>query len=72
MSVYVSNTALCLCTSGIQPWEDEYVKMAEAMGIDPKVCTHVRGEEATHTVNVKVYLLHFPSDKKVCAFYSIR
>ena len=22
---------------GIQPWEEKYVEMAEAMGIDPKV-----------------------------------
>ena len=27
---------LTTCT-GVQPWEEKYVEMAEAMGIDPKV-----------------------------------
>lgn len=59
--------------TGIQPWEEKYVEMAEAMGIDPKVDNTIVAYTHSCLVISKQYLYvqthryvpFVPSDKKV-------
>lgn len=54
------------CT-GIQPWEEKYVEMAEAMGIDPKVLAHTLQDEHYCITHISLY-----ADPQIRTFCTIR